>query len=325
MSMKKLMIAAAATLALGSASMSHAAGTILFDQSGAGGAGVQVSSFDWTPDNALAVGALSTAPAGDGTRTFNVVAQGKLGNFLAPGNVQIGVAAGEFTFQASFFEKATGIGTGTAGFALGAGASTFTIYYDASGNSNQLAGTGYGDGLAILTGTLMGLTGNFTDVDVLNSTACGTAGTGCGLLDNLDADNQNGTMTHRGNGSTTIQVDVNFANSNFFRSNITSLLIDLQDTTNNAIPFEQANPSDAVFGVIPVYSVVAGVGRVNGAACTTAGGQTEAGASVGRCDIHLQTDAVTSFNPTAVPEPGTLAIAGLALGALGLARRRRKS
>jgi hypothetical protein len=124
------------------------------------------------------------------------------------------------------------------------------------------------------------------------------------LLDRLNVDNQSGTRTIQGNGSTTLGVDVVFADPYFFISNITSLLIDVQDTSNNATPFNQTDPSDQVLGVIPSYSRVNG-GRVNGAACTS-GGQTETFINRSRCDLHQQADASSTFNPTVVPEPGAL-------------------
>jgi hypothetical protein len=333
MLLKKLVIASAAALALGGASLAHAADVITFDRNGAAAGGaVSVTTFDWLPGNSLAIGALSTLPDDAGNVLFQVVSQGKLGLFVNQDTEQTWgpLDDAEFTFQASFHESATGIGAGNANFSLGAGGGTFSVYYDPANNSNSITGLGYGDGLLILSGTFRTLTGTFADDDVANGTACGLTGIGCELLDQSGAgDNQNGVLTHKGNGSTTIEVDVTFADSSFFVTDITQLLIDLQDTTNNAIPFESTNPSDQVFGVTPVYSRVAdgegGFLLINGAACT-AGGSTESGTAVlPQCDIHLQTDASTSFNVAQrVPEPGTLAMAGLALGLLGFAGRRRK-
>ena len=322
--MKRLATAAAALVALGAAPLAHSAATIQFDPDGGGPLGaIAVDVFDWLPGNTIAIGVISTPDNQNGVRTFEVVSQGRLGLFIDPNGDTI-TPAGQFTFQARFWENGTGVGTNTANFTLGSLGGSFSIYYNSTVVADSITGLGFDAGTAILSGELVSLTGNFTNQTIQNRTPCLFNPLACSLLDTLTADNQNGTRSHEGNGSTTIQVNVTSFDDAFFKSNISSLLVDMQDTTNNASPFAQTNPSDQVFGVVPVYSVVGGT-RVNGAPCEGPG-QTETGAEVGRCDIHLQTDGSTSFNPTAVPEPGSLAIAGLGLGLLGLARRRtRKS
>lgn len=319
---KKSLLSLAAVAALSvAASSAHA---VVFDFDGVGGSAVtrDVISLDWLPDNALSIGALSTPPNQDGTRVLQTVAQGTLGIFgTTVGNRSAlfedrGV---EYTFQTSFFETATGIGTNAASFVLAPGANYFRVYADFAGNSNQVTGTGYGDGTLILEGFIDSLTGTFTDA----TRQSGAPIIGLDQFSNgTNGDVDGGVTTHVGNGSNTVNVDITFLDPNFFLGNVASLVVNLNygDTTNLASPFITAQPSDLVVGITPSYSNVDGA-AVNGANCTV-GGITEAGARTRNCDFHFQSDASGSFR---VAEPGSLALIGLALGAAGIATRRKKA
>ena len=111
---------------------------------------------------------------------------------------------------------------------------------------------------------------------------------------------------------------VTFANPDFFKSDITSIMIGLEDSSNNTTPFKQANPAGSVNGVTPVFTDTNGGaagGLVNGAPADCARvGQT-------RCDFLIQTDPASTFNT--VPEPGTIVLLSFGLIGLGFASRRK--
>lgn len=334
--------AVAAIFSLGA----HAA-NVAFDPFGNSGANpaqtFQVNSLDWLPDNALAIAALSTpayagGPGGVagqkvGESYIRTVAQGTLGTLgTTVGSIGTTFFNGfttqstfgrEFTFQTSFYEFGTSIGSSTASFRLAPGANFFKVYADTSKNSDMIAGSGYGDGTLILEGTLTQLSGSFTD----KTLTAGDPDFGrTTLLDGFNSDNQNGVKTHIGQGSNKILVDVTSLNPAYFLGNIAQIVLtlDYSDTSNLNAPFISANPSNQVVGVTPSYTVV-GTDKINGAPCTASGGKDENGNQLGRCDFHFQSDASGSFQLSVVPEPGSLALIGVALASLGFATRKRKS
>lgn len=356
--MKKSLISKAIALAL--VVCGTAAQAVVIDLVGGGGGGSMldpndlpntgtsvrdVIQLDWKPDNAIAIGALSTPTLAQGGPSaagqagnesyLRNVAQGALNSFgTTVGDVATVFTGREFTFVASFYTFTSGIGSGTVANRLAPGDSFFRVYADTSAatKSNVITGTGYGDGTLILEGKLSALNGNFTD-----HTRLGSPNSGIRELDGFDENGalpgntnyQPGVFSNVGNGSNTLTVDITFLNTNYFvgdAATINQLLLTLNynDTTNLATPFISTTPSDSVVGVVPAYSVVGGTQLVNGADCDPRfGGATETGVPVARCDFHFQSDASGSFIDRPLPEPTTLALVGLAFAGAGVAARRR--
>jgi hypothetical protein len=299
---------------------------------------VTVGTLDWAPGNALATvfnvesGTVTDPAVGD---LFQIYAHAALGSFLRPTGSSIGGlnlngevpdTNYEWTLVTGFLEQVTGVGGVGAGATLNSvtvagGSNFFEIWYDDTPDSDMLAGTGFNDGLRILSGAVnAGGTSSFTRNTA--STDPGPGGVG-NALDQFIDDDYSTIDSINGGGNLTVNVTVTYFDPAYFTDPISALL--LAFTTEQKLAFNQTNPS-ALFvtgpnGLAPSQAgaTLASIGNCNG--CFP--GEGGDGVRSGPNEI-FQSDATNSFLVERIPEPGTIALLGLGLAGLGFSSRRRK-
>lgn len=306
--MKKIFQKTAIAAALALPLLASAGTTpIMMDGDGAGGAlsAVSVDILDWKPGNALSVGGNpSSGPITAGTTT-QLLYQANLGSaYDGTNTINSGQGGAQFfTATAGFLETVlTGGSSPTFGFgdtAVLSGTNFFYIYAT-NANGNDLAGTGFTGGTLVMSGHIIGVTSS-------NYNATGFSS----VLDNFGTNNYVGTGSITGSGATDINVEIDFANQAYFPG------LDAGGTfafgffnTSTVTPFNQANPS-ACFSSDGVTScnLASNIGTNNGV--------TDPNATR---NFQFQADGNLSFS--VVPEPGSLALVGLALGVAGFVGRR---
>ena len=134
-----------------------------------------------------------------------------------------------------------------------------------------------------------------------------------------------------GGGSLNLDVEVTYQDFAFFVSNISTAQvgIDLNQNGGLKLNYVTVNPSKSILGntwdvggggsdsaTVTVIPASLTLREMNNFACSDAAAQT--------CDFVSQSNPTTSFNGTIVPEPGSLALLGLGLGAGAFFLRRRR-
>lgn len=341
--MRKSILGALITSAFAIAGPAHAG--LILDLDGAGGVpAVEVTALDWSQTSFLAQGANAAIAAFAGgatgsTTEFQVYTHAKLtGYTLASGGTSTSLPSAftdkaEITMVAGYTEKVTSVNaTATMATFATTGAGWLEIYYDTTPDANDLTGSGFNDGLLIakLTGVAIDSTGLFM---ITNSSQIA-------LDQSSDGNDYDGQLTISGIGSqesVTAGTDDIELDGDFFKSTLEGFSIDYENISIG-LPFKGANPSDC----FNTTTNAGAIGSSNTSTCNTdhvdgtyaanatgdgyapvVGGVNGGSGPVDGPDFVAQTDFNSAVN--GVPEPGTLALVGLALGTAGFAARRRRN
>lgn len=353
--MRKTLMAGVIASVFALAGTASAAPLILDLNGAAPGGAIVATALDWTQTSFLAKGgnqAVANFLSGSGSTTFDVYTHAKLVGYTDAAGVSHSLPAmgGEITITAKFTEQVVAgaaIPFPTATF-MSTGAGWVEMYYSSTANSNNLTGSGFDDGTLIMRGDgVDSVFGSFT-----------VTSTSPQVLDCTDKvagvctdDDYSGQTTVPGFGS---QAAITFGSAGFVLDNnyVKSAVLDFSILFENisiGLPYGTVDPSHCFTlnqGSATSASIAAGTATGQTSECDTThtdglfsantggagyvpvigavNGLSPVFSARGGPDFVAQTDFNSAVTGTA-PEPGSIALMGLALGALGLASRRRRA
>ena len=301
----------AGILAIGT-STTHAS-LISFDPDGTQTANgpLSVSSFEYLPGNLLLKNGIQSVSIGS-SYTTDVYFHAKLGQLLDANSHPLAInnflgsstspTAFELTAVAQFSASVKRISSTSYAVSLTTGSvAAFNIYYDTDSTkrANDLTGEGFGDGTAILTGTV-------SDVAASSFRLSGAGG----AMDQFGGvDNYSGITATTVAGHLNLSVDVQSQDTNFFQNG--AALTSMTFESNLRSPFNAVDPSQNFRSVDSHNTLVQPTFVSNNDG--TAGG-----------DLQLQSSSNSALFTmgSPVPEPGSVAVF-LTLAGLYYVRNRR--
>lgn len=355
--MRKTLMSAlvASAIAASSAAM---ASPLTFDLNGtAAGGEIIATSIDWSPTSFLAKGGKAAIGAfiGGGTGSalqFDVLTHARLAatyNDAKGDPATLPTFAGEITVVSRFTEVVTAasIAAGSASFQT-TGAGWVEMYYSTVSNSNQLTGSNFNDGTLIMRAEGVSIANGQFTVDSSkpitrldgsgNGNQYGPSDSGIGGLTDQQTVQGGGNQDPISFGSGGIWLDPNFfktsvANFSLFFENISIglpyLSVDPSDCFN---PNKAANTNAQISaGTATGLSTQCLVNHFDGLYSLNATdggylpvvGQTNGLFQGPGGDFVAQTDFNSAVTGS-VPEPGMLALLGLAFAGLGVTTMRRR-